>query len=109
MANVCIGIAVPSHQGPAAIAEYKALGAPQILALHPTDKKIFRWKILAQGQPELLETIEATYLRNAIQAHRAEWNPEHILRAKSIRFSGEAVQMDFYDTGLIPALENTCL
>ncbi len=103
--NACIGIAVPSHQGSAAIAEYKALGAPQILALHPTDKKIFRWKILAQGQPELLETIEATYLRNAIQAHRAEWNPEHILRAKSIRFSGAAVQLDFYDTGLIPALE----
>jgi N-6 DNA Methylase len=103
--NACIGIAIPSQQGSAAIAKYKALGAPQILALHPTDEKIFRWKILAQGQPELLETIEATYLRNVIQAHRAEWNPEHILRAKSIRFSGASVQLDFYDTGLIPALE----
>ncbi len=103
--NACIGIAVPPQQGSAAIAKYKALGAPQILALHPEDEKISRWKILAQGQPELLETIEAAYLRNAIQAHRAEWNPEHILRAKSIRFSDEAVQLDFYDTRLIPALE----
>ncbi len=46
--NACIGFAVPSHQGSAAIAKYKALGAQQIFALHLADEKIFRWKILAR-------------------------------------------------------------
>src|SRR5438132_9637496 len=51
--NSCIGIAVPAQRGPEAIMEYRSLGAPQILALHPQDEKVLRWKILAQGKPEL--------------------------------------------------------
>src|SRR5260370_37599256 len=41
-----------------------------------------------------------------IDAHRAEWNPEKVLRAKSIGFGKEAVQLDFFDAGLIPTLES---
>jgi len=61
--------------------------------------------MLANDNPVLLESIEAAHLYNAIQAHKDQWNPQQVLRAKSIRFTGETVQLDFFDLGLIPALE----
>ena len=45
--TACFGIAVPPHDGSEAIIDYRALGAPQIFALHPD--KIHRWEIVAQG------------------------------------------------------------
>src|SRR5260370_38050517 len=53
--SACIGIAAPSHHGPEAIVEYRALAAAQILALYPEDEKGLRWRILAHGKPELIE------------------------------------------------------
>ncbi len=61
--------------------------------MHPNDEKILRWKIPAYGEPELLETIDPAFLRNVILAHRDEWNPEQVLRARSIRFSNDPVQL----------------
>jgi N-6 DNA Methylase len=103
--NACFGVVVPPSQGSEAILQYRALGAPQIFALHPESKEIFCWKILAQDSPQLIDKIEVSHLRNAIYAHRTEWNPESILRAKSIRFTNEPVQLDFFDLGLVPELE----
>ena len=104
--NACIGIAVPSDSSHEAITDYRSLGAPQILTLHLKDEKILRWKILANDIPELLETIELAFLRNAIWAHQDEWSPEQVLRAKSIRFTNEPIQLDFFDIGLIPVIED---
>lgn len=104
--NACLGVVVPPHRGPEAIRNYRALGAPQIFALHTDSEEIFCWKMLAHDTPVLLEKIEAAHFRNAIHAHRDEWNPETILRAKSIRFTHEPIQLDFFDLGLIPALES---
>lgn len=102
--TACFGVAIPPHDGPEAIMDYRALGALQILALHP--EKIHRWEILAQGNPVLVEQIEPEYLRNAISVHSNNWNPDQVLRAKSIGFTGGPVQLDFFDVGLIPALES---
>src|SRR6266571_5499540 len=38
--NACIGIAVPPYSNPDAITDYRSLGAPQILTLHPKDEII---------------------------------------------------------------------
>lgn len=105
--NACFGVAMPLHDGPDAIMKYRALGAPQILTL-PLEPggAIHRWKIQAQGKPVLIESFEPAHLRKAIWEHREEWNPEKVLRAKSIRFSSESPQLDFFDAGLIPALED---
>src|SRR5947207_2404588 len=81
--NACIGVAVPSHDNTEAIMSYRALGAPQILTLHPQSEKILRWKMLANDNPVLLESIEPVHLYNAIQAHKDQWNPQQVLRAKS--------------------------
>src|SRR5713101_3589854 len=104
--NACIGIAIPPHEGSEAITNYRALGAPQILALHPELQEIRRWKIQAQGKPVLIDRIEAAHLGNSIWANRDKWNPEHVLRAKSIHFNSDPVQLDFFDLGLIPTLED---
>jgi hypothetical protein len=101
----CIGIAIPPEHGTEAIMAYRSLGAPQILALHPENEKVLRWKILAHSKPELLEVIEPAYLRNAILTHKDDWQPEEVLRAKSIRFTGEPIQLDFFDIGLIQVIE----
>ena len=101
----CIGIAVPPQHGPEGIVAYRSLGAPQILGLHPEDEKVLRWKILAHSKPELIEAIEPSHLRNAILEHKDDWKPEEVLRAKSIRFTGGPIQLDFFDTGLIPVIE----
>ena len=103
--NSCLGIAIPVQHGVEALLGYRSLGAPQILALHPQDNKVLRWQILAHDKPELIEVIEPTYLRNAILTHKDDWKPEEILRAKSIRFTGKPTQLDFFDIGLIPLIE----
>lgn len=102
--SACIGIAVPAQQGAEAIAAYRSLGAPQILALHPNDEKILRWKILANSKPEMIETIDPAHLHNAILKNKDDWNPEKVLRAK-MRFKGQPIQLDFFDIELIPLIE----
>ena len=104
--NACFGVVVPPYYGPEAIVNYRSLGAPQIFALPPEMDEVFCWKILAQGNPIVIDKIEASNLRNAIHSHRTEWNPESILRAKSIRFTSDPVQLDFFDIGLVPTLED---
>lgn len=104
--NACIGVALPPQGGPEAIMAYRALGAPQILAFYPKEQRVLRWKMLAHEKPEVIEQIDPAHLRNAIWEHRAEWSPEQVLRAKSIRFRSEATQLDFFDLGFLPALEH---
>src|SRR5258706_11347598 len=55
--NACFGVAVPPYDGPDAIMQYRALGAPQVLALLPEAGVIRRWKILANASPVLLVSI----------------------------------------------------
>src|SRR6266567_7697254 len=70
--NACFGVAVPPYDGPDAILKYRALGAPQVLALLPEAGVIRRWKMLAHGSPVLLDSIDPAHLRNAIWGHQAE-------------------------------------
>jgi len=104
--NACFGVVIPSDDRPETTNRYIALGAPQIITLHPNAQKVCRWKVRTQGHPELIECIEPDQLRSTIVAHKSEWNPEQVLRAKSIGFAKETFQLDFFDVGLIPTLES---
>jgi hypothetical protein len=104
--SACFGVALLHQHGPKSIQPYRALGAPQILALHPASNEVFRWKIPAQGNPTLIERIEADHLRAAFLDHANEWKPEAVLRAKSIGLARGPVQLDFFDAGLMPVLES---
>jgi hypothetical protein len=103
--SACFGVAVLHRHGPEGVQPYRALGAPQILALHPSGGEVLRWKIPAHGKPIFIEQIDAAQLRDIFWAHRDEWSPESVLRAKSIGFARGPVQLDFFDVGLLPALE----
>jgi hypothetical protein len=103
--NACFGIAEPMSRGPDVIQQYLALGAPQILALHPEDSEVHLWRMAAQGKPHHIERIHPDQLRAMIRSRKDEWNPDHVLRAKSVRLSSAPTQLDFFDIGLVPALE----
>jgi hypothetical protein len=103
--SACFGVAVLHEHDASAIQPYRALGAPQIFALYPENGQVLRWRIPAHQPPQVIEQIDASHLRAMFQSHKDEWNPERVLRAKAIGFSRSPVQLDFFDVGLLPALE----
>ena len=106
--NSCIGVILCKDgkiRTPKFIDKYKALGAPQIFALYPRSNKAQRWKIRSDAPSELVETIESEEIRANILAHKDEWSPDCILRAKSIDLTELEVQYDFFDAGLVPQIE----
>lgn len=105
--SACFGVAILDQYGPDSLQQYRALGAPQILVLSPERGMVRRWRMTATGAPTFIEAIAPEHLRTAFQAHRNEWNPDAVLRAKSIGFARGPVQFDFFDTGLLPTLEGT--
>jgi hypothetical protein len=104
--NACFGVVIPPHDGPEALMRYTALGAPQIFTFRPETQRVCRWKIRAKDGPILVECIEPDQLHATIVSHKVEWNPEQVLRAKSIGFGKEAAQLDFFDAGFMPTLES---
>lgn len=105
--SACFGVAILDQYGPDSLQQYRALGAPQLLVLSPERGIVRRWRMTATGVPTFIEAIAPEHLRTAFQAHRNEWNPDAVLRAKSIGFARGPVQLDFFDTGLLPTLEGT--
>jgi hypothetical protein len=103
--SACFGVTAPPDSSPNSILPFRSLGAPQVLALHPNDGYIERWKIVASGRPQSLGLIPFDEIADTFQRNRAEWEPQRFLRAKSISFRSEAAQLDFFDLGLIPTLE----
>jgi hypothetical protein len=103
--SACFGVAVLQQQDAESIKRYRALGAPQIFALYPERGQVLRWSIPAHASPQVIERIDPARLRTIFQERRDEWNPERVLRAKAIGFARGPVQLDFFDAGLLPALE----
>ncbi len=85
------------------IANLRALGAPQVLQLEFDSIK--RWKIRPTDAPELQDRISPDRLVELFTDHRAEWGPRTVLRIKSVAFDPSPRQLDFYDLGLIPAID----
>lgn len=54
---------------------------------------------------QLKEEISLEEIANAFSAHKAEWEPNRILRAKAVGEIEGPVQLDFYDESLMPFLE----
>lgn len=103
--SACFGVTVLDHYTPDTLQQYRALGAPQILVLSPASDTVQRWRMTATGEPVFIERIASEHLLSAFQANRSEWSPDAVLRAKSIGFARGPVQLDFFDTGLLPTLE----
>src|SRR6266550_7209893 len=63
--NACFGVVTPPYNSPETIVNYRALGAPQIFALHSEREEIFCWKSLGHASLILIDKIEASHHRNA--------------------------------------------
>jgi len=102
--NACIGVLLANGQaGPQHVAAYRALGAPMFFEVF--DDRADRFQIMASGQAVFLESLPAPHLRRAFELNRQNWNPDAIFRAKAIAPLTGAVQLDFVDIGLLPALK----
>jgi hypothetical protein len=102
--NACIGVLLANGQaGPQHVAAYRALGAPMFFEV--SEDRADRFQIMASGQAVFLESVPALHLRRAFELNRQNWNPDAIFRAKAIAPLTGAVQLDFVDIGLLPALK----
>jgi hypothetical protein len=85
------------------IAEYRALGAPLFFSLE--GNSVTAWQVRTSGPPRRIATSQVNELPALFAAHRDEWEPLAIHRAKSIGQFDRAYQLDFVDRSLLPAIE----
>ena len=102
--NACIGVIFANGQsGSQNVAEYRTLGAPMILEIYKD--RVVRYQINHLIKPIRIESIRPNELANVFEHNKGDWGPARILQAKSQRRQQAAVQLDFVDAGLMPALE----
>jgi hypothetical protein len=103
--TACFGVVV-AKAAPSGLRRYASLGAPQLITLHPVENRVSRWMVRADAEPDLIERLSPAEFQRSMAEHKSEWGPQAILRAKAIKQPGPR-QLDFFDVGLIPALERT--
>jgi type I restriction-modification system DNA methylase subunit len=103
--SACFGIAIASINAIEQISRFKALGAPHTLSYLPEEDEVGLWLNVAEGDPRLLEKIPSTRLLQVIRDRKDRWNPADMLRAKQIGYPADYKQLDMFDMGLLPAIE----
>ena len=100
--NACFGVVVANGiRGIPLIDKCRSLGAPQIFEV--ARGYVNRWKMTPSGPPVLLDHLSPDALPELFDKNRDTWSPAQVLRAKS---AGQvASQLDFFDLGLLPLLE----
>ncbi len=102
--NACIGVLSANGQsGPQYVSMYQTLGAPMIFEAF-TDK-LNCYRVKASGEAIFIESIPTQEIQQAFKVNKKRWSPESIFRAKAITPLTESYQLDFVDTGLLPALK----
>jgi len=103
--TACFGVALTTSDDPREVEFCRALGAPMVLALRPDTNTCRLWKMMARGVPELRGEFPADVLVREITSRQEQWRPSEVLRAKNIAFPNVSPQLDFYDAGLVAAIE----
>lgn len=76
-----------------------------VLALRPDTNSCRLWKMMARGTPEPRGEFSADMLVEEITRRQEQWRPSEVLRAKNVAFPDVSPQLDFYDVGLVAAIE----
>ena len=101
--NAAFGVAIANgHSGAEFVQTYRSLGAPQIFEVN--NDRVLRWKVSSNSSPSLLDNVNIEQLGQVFAQHKTAWVPQRILHAKSN--VSQAVQLDFFDVGLLPLLEH---
>ena len=85
------------------VGRHRALGAPLFFVIENDDVSV--WQVFGQGPARLLQRTALGDLDALFDAHRSVWAPDAIHRAKSIGKFDSTYQLDFVDSGLLPAIE----
>jgi len=89
----------------AIVGEYRSLGAPLLFVIDDAASAVTAWQVRAEGAPSLILRSHVADLPALFVAHREEWAPLAIHRAKSIGQFDRSYQLDFVDLSLLPAIE----
>ena len=101
--NAAFGVAIANGtSGIELVRVHRALGAPQIFEID--SDRVRRWKVGGEGPPIYLDEARTAELSQFFAQHRENWIPQRILSAKSN--VPQAIQLDFFDMGLLPLLEH---
>ncbi len=103
--TACFGVALTTSDDPREVEYCRALGAPMVFALRPDTNTCRLWKMMARGVPELRAEFSSDSLWHEITSRQEQWRPSEVLRAKNIAFPNVSPQLDFYDIGLVAAIE----
>ena len=97
--------AIPASTGETAslVDTHRALGAPLLFVIDR--ERLSLWQVRGAGPRPLREHMHLDQIPALFDAHRQDWNPEAIHRAKSIGAVDKSYQLDFVDVGLLPAVE----
>ncbi len=104
--TACIAVVVPNGKaGAGLISDFRALGAS--VAFEVREDAISAWRVGKEMTPDdERQIILPGNLRDAFVRYSGAWSAESILRGKNIGLDlGGERQLDFFDLGLIPALE----
>jgi hypothetical protein len=103
--NACVGVLFGNKNANGAgwVHRHRALGAP--LVFEVGEGMVQPWSVgpkeaRPDGRPFPLSSLGASF-----QSHRTVWNKEALGRLKSASDAKPNPQLDFYDTGLLPVLE----
>lgn len=103
--TACFGVALTTSDDPREVEYCRALGAPMVLALRPDTNSCRLWKMMARGTPEPRGQFSTDVLAREITSRQEQWRPSEVLRAKNVAFPNVSPQLDFYDVGLVAAIE----
>ncbi len=106
--SACIAVLLSDGKsGPGLLREYRALGAP--LAFEVLDDKVLQWRVASEpSREDKRAEIQPDEIQTAFRTNSRVWSPRNVMRAKNIRARSQedfVRQLDFFDLGLIPALE----
>jgi hypothetical protein len=100
--SACLAAVDVPVASPEFVVPFRSLGAPILFACFGEKLLWFQHDVAGS---RLLETIEAKDVRGFFDAHREEFAPQRLYRAKTSAKFQVGEQLDFVDVGLMPVLE----
>ncbi len=101
--SAAFGVVEGDFDPASAIMARRALGAPIFFSID--GESVGVWSVGARAAPVLRERVSLVRLPDLFERYRDRWNPQALHRAKALGTDGAAVQFDFIDLGLLPAIE----
>lgn len=102
--SACVGVVSSfGSSGSRRITHYRSLGTPLIFEVG--EERVRAFKVHPEGTPDLWRDVELRHLSRLMANESDLLAPEAMLRAKGIRGGPLERKLDFFDVGLLPAVE----